>query len=123
MASRTGIPGERFPLQSSIVLTIPWAAIAPYEAQAMRNHSQTLTRLAERCGLGIEEALVLMRDQRLFSPEWYALLKLPHDQLVKELEVLCAPFGAFERRTGDDLSRWERDQQRKKREAKEGDDA
>jgi hypothetical protein len=29
-------------------LTVPWDFLAPHEAQAQRNHSQTLKRLAER---------------------------------------------------------------------------
>ncbi len=39
---------------------VPWSLIAPYEAQAQRNHSQTLKRLAERGGLSICEAMAVM---------------------------------------------------------------
>ncbi len=107
---RTGIPGERFPLQGSIIVSIPWSAIAPHEAQATSNHGgQTLKRLAERCGLCIEEALSTMRDHGLFSPEWYALLRQPEDELVAELEALCEGFGEVEKLTGDALRRWRRE--------------
>lgn len=41
---------------------IPWVALAPHEAQALKNHSQTLERLAERGGLSPKEALAVLRD-------------------------------------------------------------
>jgi hypothetical protein len=36
--------------------SIPWRVIAPHEAQAQRNHGQSLKRLAERGGLCWSEA-------------------------------------------------------------------
>ena len=39
---------------------IPWSLIAPCEAQAQRNHSQSLKRLAERGGLDMGEAVAVM---------------------------------------------------------------
>ena len=39
---------------------VPWSLIAPYEAQAQKNHYQTLKRLAERGGLSISEAMAVM---------------------------------------------------------------
>lgn len=44
---------------------IPWAMMAPHEGQALRNHGQTLARLAERGGLGPDEALAALRGLRL----------------------------------------------------------
>lgn len=41
---------------------IPWAMIAPHEAQAVENHGQTLRRLAERGGLSPCEAVAIMKD-------------------------------------------------------------
>lgn len=41
---------------------IPWAFIAPYEARAKRNHSQTLDRLRERGGLSPCEAVAIVKD-------------------------------------------------------------
>ena len=38
--------------------------IAPHEAQAMKNHSQTLTRLAERGGLSPSEAIFVLSDEQ-----------------------------------------------------------
>lgn len=42
---------------------IPWALLAPHEKQAQANHSQTLTRLAERGGLSPCEALAVLDDR------------------------------------------------------------
>jgi hypothetical protein len=42
---------------------VPWAMLAPHEAQAQRNHSQTLRRLAERGGLGPDEMLAVLDDR------------------------------------------------------------
>jgi hypothetical protein len=76
-------------LNDPIIRAIPWASILPHEAQAQRNHSQTLRRLAERGGLSIHEAYHIIKDQ-----EWphgfkrsqvndalyrQALMKLLHD--------------------------------------------
>lgn len=53
-----------FPILSDPILrAIPWAAIAPHEAQAQRNHSQTLKGLAGRGGLGISEAYYILSDK------------------------------------------------------------
>lgn len=38
-------------------LTVPWDFLAPHEAQAKRNHSQSLEELARRGGLGPDEML------------------------------------------------------------------
>lgn len=43
-------------LGSDIIKAIPWAVLEPHSRQAERNHSQTLERLAERGGLGVDEA-------------------------------------------------------------------
>ncbi|MBZ9939193.1 hypothetical protein LB518_23045 [Mesorhizobium sp. BR1-1-16] len=48
---------------TAIVVQIPLAMIAPHEKQAMRNHSQTLKRLAERGGLGADEAVAVLEDR------------------------------------------------------------
>lgn len=66
---------ETFPIQSPFqylkradrhpcITGIPWEMIGPHEAQAMRNHSQTLTRLAERAGLSPCEALAVLEDRK-----------------------------------------------------------
>ena len=42
---------------------IPYNIIAPHEAQAMRNHDQSLQRLAERGGLDWSEILAVLKDK------------------------------------------------------------
>lgn len=43
--------------------SIPWAMIEPHEAQAKRNHSQTLQRLNERGGCAPNEIYAIMHDR------------------------------------------------------------
>lgn len=43
---------------------IPWRVIAPHEQQAIKNHDQTLKRLAERGGLAPCEAIWVMEGRR-----------------------------------------------------------
>jgi hypothetical protein len=50
-----------------IVIGIPWSMIAPHEAQARSNHSQSLERLAERGGLASVEALSILDDKPFFG--------------------------------------------------------
>lgn len=53
-----------FPILNDPVLKgIPWSALKPHEAQAQRNHSQTLNRLASRGGLSACEAVAIMLDR------------------------------------------------------------
>lgn len=64
-------PERRFPILGGRGRTgedIPWAALEPHREQAMRNHGQTLERLAERGGLGWSEALAVIED-RLWKNE------------------------------------------------------
>lgn len=42
---------------------IPWALIQPYEEQAKKNHSQSLSRLAERGGLAPSEAVAVLENR------------------------------------------------------------
>lgn len=46
-----------------IMSEIPWALIAPHEAQAQRNHWQSLDTLASRGGLSACEALAVIEDR------------------------------------------------------------
>ncbi len=53
---------KRFPILNTVGF-IPLAAIAPHENQALKNHYQTLERLAERGGLAWSEALAVLEDR------------------------------------------------------------
>lgn len=48
---------------TSLVIGVPWDLIEPHEAQAQRNHSQSLARLSERGGLGACEAVAILEDR------------------------------------------------------------
>lgn len=66
-------------------LTIPWEMIAPHEAQAKRNHDQTLERLAYRGGLSPREAVAVIQGVPFRDvPEGDAEERL--EQLVKAFE-------------------------------------
>ena len=56
-----------FPVLESIgdrqQIYIPYNIIAPHEAQAIKNHRQTLQRLAERGGLDWTEILAILNDK------------------------------------------------------------
>jgi len=43
---------------------VPWVTIEPHEAQARRNHDQSLERLAQRGGLSPMEAVLVLEDRR-----------------------------------------------------------
>lgn len=57
--------------------SIPWEMIAPHEPQAIKNHSQTLRRLAERGGLSYSEAIAILKDApRTNTPVFSAINEL-----------------------------------------------
>lgn len=53
-----------FPIQDAP--DVPWSMMEPARGQVMRNHGQTLERLAERGGLGCYEAVCALESKRLF---------------------------------------------------------
>ncbi len=57
---------KRFPIlrpNKNGVLWIPWDMLTPHEEQARKNHYQSLARLAERGGLGADEAVAILEDR------------------------------------------------------------
>lgn len=68
--------------------TIPWGLIAPHEKQALKNHGQTLKRLAERGGLSFCEALAVLEDRQWRNTDnaWimvaYYVLKYKYDEII-----------------------------------------
>lgn len=62
--------------------SISWALIAPHERQALRNHSQSLKRLAERGGLSACEAVAVLEDR-----EWH---KMTRKAAIARLNELIA---------------------------------
>ena len=64
---------------------IPWAMIAPHEAQAIRNHGrQDLQELARRHGLSACEAVAVLEDRR-----WH---QMTEEDAVARLHQLIAEF-------------------------------
>lgn len=63
-------PELMFPiLHDPIIRAIPWAVITPHDRQAQANHGQTLKRLAQRGGLDVVEAVVILLDKP-FPRDW-----------------------------------------------------
>lgn len=54
---------------------VPWSFVESHEAQAWKNHGQTLTRLNERGGLSVVELWHVVNDK-----DWYG--PLPHGARV-----------------------------------------
>ena len=54
---------KTFPIMKSTLRSIPWEMIAPHQSRALKNHGQTLNRLAERGGLEPSEAIAILTDQ------------------------------------------------------------
>ena len=66
------------------IAPIPWSVIASHEAQAQRNHDQTLQRLAERGGLSPCELVAVLTDRR-----WH---RMDDAVAVAELDALLAAW-------------------------------
>jgi hypothetical protein len=49
--------------------SVPWLMLAPHEEQAIRNHDQSLERLAERGGLDPAEMVAILEDRQWGSIE------------------------------------------------------
>ena len=58
---------DRFPVLDDERYSVPWESIAGFEAQAWRNHGQTLETLASRGGLSSCELVALITGGR-WSP-------------------------------------------------------
>lgn len=80
--------------------SIPWAMIAPHEARAQSNHSQTLERLAQRGGLSVKEALCVLKDYsfRHDDPIW----KMSAVAAEIELTRLVAVYSKLQAKTTEE---------------------
>lgn len=78
---------SEFPvMESQRRVSIPWTVIAPHEARALANHSQTLRRLAQRGGLSPAEAVAVLEDR-----EWSPMPKEVAEARLDELIAKVAP--------------------------------
>jgi hypothetical protein len=79
----------------TICSEVPFAMLVPHEAQALKNHGQSLERLAQRGGLGHSEAIDILEGRKWGSAlpcldnerhlinkvrEWRAATGAQHDQ-------------------------------------------
>ena len=72
-----GITVDRFPIQNGP--SVPWAFMAPHESQCQSNHGQGLKHIADRGGLGPDEAWAVVngipyreiKDEH--AQNWFAL--------------------------------------------------
>jgi hypothetical protein len=53
--------------------TVPWSLVEPHRAQAIKNHYQTLERLAQRGGLSWLELEAIINDGHVSSNRVYRL--------------------------------------------------
>ncbi len=58
---------------------VPWALVEPHRAQALRNHGQTLERLAERGGLCWSELAAVIEDR-----SWHRIDEDAAEQIVRD---------------------------------------
>lgn len=60
---------RRFPVLNAPgrIKSVPWRLVASHEAQAKKNHSQSLEELARRGGLSWEELFAVMADENWFD--------------------------------------------------------
>lgn len=61
---------EFMPILQHPEFRLPWALIAPHEAQARTNHYQSLERLAQRGGLSFCEAAAILEDRKWSAIRW-----------------------------------------------------
>jgi hypothetical protein len=107
MPTEFPIMNEGFPLAPS---SVPWEFVAPFEAGAQRNHSQSLARLAERGGLSVYELLAIIENTRWKAvPPQEAVAKLKgylsefeSKRALKWTKELPTKEGAYWFRTGAD---------------------
>lgn len=57
-------PERRFPIMHDTeIKSVPWEVMQPHELQTLRNHSQSLERLASRGGVTPEEAVAIIEGR------------------------------------------------------------
>jgi hypothetical protein len=109
---------KRYPIQDGP--SVPWSYMTPHESTAVKNHGQTLQRLAERGGLGCGEAELIVTDQPLSPKEgewnWVELKRrwIERAERVNNAWLETAQLRAENARLAADLAaaRAERDRMR-----------
>lgn len=65
IATSRMFPIQRHHTEKHDITGIPWDCIAEHEPQMLKNHEQSLERMAQRAGLGIHEAYMVLTDTPL----------------------------------------------------------
>jgi hypothetical protein len=50
-------------VDAHLLHSVPWSIVSPHEAQALRNHGQSLDRLNERGGVSIRELWAILNGR------------------------------------------------------------
>lgn len=76
---------RRFPITlDNDIKSVPWALMAPHEAQALTNHGRGIEELASRGGLTPEEALAVIEGR--------AFMRMPFREARERLQEYAAQF-------------------------------
>lgn len=68
---------------------VPWSLLEPHRAQALKNHGQTLERLAERGGLSVCEIAAVVQDRAWFHMKANDAWEAIYAAIAAELERMC----------------------------------
>ena len=85
----------RFPVlrglsKDSLPSSVPWSVVEPHSRQAMRNHDQTLERLAERGGLSPVELWMVCHDRERVGSLPYGA-QVTREEAVAWLRSVAGP--------------------------------
>jgi uncharacterized protein (DUF1501 family) len=70
-----------------VLMAIPWEMIAKHEAQAQRNHGQSLDVLASRGGLSAREAVAVLEDRPWQNMDCAKAYRRLHELFVAAAEA------------------------------------
>lgn len=78
---------RRFPIKlDNDIKSVPWALMAPHDAQALVNHGRTIEQLAARGGTTPEEALAIIEGR--------AFMRMPFREARERLQEYASQFEA-----------------------------
>lgn len=72
-----------------VVVAVPWDLMVAHEKQCLKNHSQTVKRLAERGGLSLCEAVAVLEDR-----DWTRMSDLAANERLLQIVGLSLFVGA-----------------------------
>jgi hypothetical protein len=100
------MPREFMPILKEPGFRLPWALIAPHEGRALKNHDQTLERLAQRGGLSFTEAYAVLTDKDCSAVKHdepaQRAARAVIEKMIAEAGPVYVPVGGFV----EDGGRW-----------------